>query len=363
MLRKVSAVACVVLLVLATAVIAVACGDEGTPETTATTATTEQVTTTSAPVQTTGATTTETTGESVTPVTLKLQGAFPEGTAHYYYFDTFCQKVQEYSGGTLTVEWGAGPEAIPSNELAEAMVSDTVQLVFTPLAYTVSHMPVLVGVKLLDPDACRTNGGYEYINELCEEGLNAHFLGRPANGLQHAICVNKKITTLEDFNGLRIRATSVYEPLLKALGAGIVSMPLGDIYDAIQRNVVDGAGVSLTDITDNSLQDVIKYLILPMFYISDSSLLCPLGTWDELAQVQKDALSKAALDWEKDAKVHNTSIQNDVIKQITEAGVEVIEFQGEMRETWLKTAYDEVWKQCEAADPDIAAKLKTFATQ
>ena len=47
-------------------------------------------------------------------------------------------------------------------------------------------------------------------------------------------------------------------PLMKALGASIVSMPLGDIYDALERNVVDGAGSILTDIVDNSLQDVLE---------------------------------------------------------------------------------------------------------
>lgn len=355
-----------ILLLVLVAVLALsatalaACGEGGTTETTA-----GSTTTTAPATTTTAAPSTETTQaqEQVTPVTLRLQGAFPEGTAHYYYLETFQQKVKEYSGGTLTVEWGAGPEAIPANELAQAMVSDTVQLVFTPLAYTVSHVPAIVGVKLLDPDATRTNGGFEYINELTEKNLNAVFLGRPANGLQFTIIVNKEIKTLQDFNGLRVRATSVYEPLLKALGAGIVSMPLGEIYDAFQRNVIDGAGVSLTDILDYNLQTVVKYLIKPLFYISDSSLLCAKGTWDKLAQVQKDALAKAALDWEKDAKVHYTSIQDDVIKKATEGGMQVLDFQGEMRDQWLKTAYDEVWKQTEAADPEVAAKLKSFATQ
>ena len=217
-------------------------------------------------------------------------------------------------------------------------------------------------VKLLDPAACRTNGGYEYINELSEEGLNAHFLGRASDGVAFTIAVNKEIKTLDDFQGLNIRGTAAHEPLMKALGANVVSMPLGDVYDALERNVVDGAGSILTDIVDFSLQDVLDYLIDPGIYISDSSLMVAMGTWDKLAPIQQEALSKAALDWEIDSKIHNTAINSEVIKTITAAGMVVTALEGEMRETWLTTADEEVWKEVLKADPEVGAKLQTFDT-
>jgi TRAP-type C4-dicarboxylate transport system substrate-binding protein len=346
----------VLVVILSIAAFAAACGGDDTPATTAAPATTA---TTAAPATTTSAPTATT--EAVAPVTLKLQGAFPEGGAHYYYLETFQQKVEEYSGGTLKVVWGSGPEAIPANELAEALANDAVELVFTPYTYLVSFMPVMAGVKLLDAATCRTNGGYEYINEISEEGLNAHFLGRASDGVSFTISVNKEIKTLDDFKGLVIRGTAAHEPLMKALGASIVSMPLGDIYDALQRNVVDGAGSILTDIVDNSLQDVLKYLIQPGIYTSDSSLLIAMGAWNKLAPIQQEALSKAALDWEIDSKIHNTEIAADVIKTITDAGMQVITLEGAMRDTWVNTANDEVWKVVEAADPVIGPKLHSFA--
>jgi TRAP-type C4-dicarboxylate transport system substrate-binding protein len=315
-----------------------------------------------APAETKPSEPAETQKPAAQPITLKLSGAFPEGGAHYYYFDQFCKSVNEYSNGTLNVVWGHGPEAIPANELAEAMVNDVVELVFTPCTYLVSHMPVLAGVKLIDVEEARKNGGVEYINELTEKGLNAHFLARASDGVAYTISVNKKINTLDDFKGLTIRGTNAHTPLLKALGAGVVSMPQGEIYNALEKNVIDGAGGVLTDIVDNSLQEVLKYLILPGFYTSDSSLFVALGTWNKLDQVQKDALTKAAIDWEVDSKKHNTAIAQDVIKTITEAGMEVIELQGEMREKWLKLAYDGAWAEVEAADPEIAKKMRSFTS-
>ena len=360
MLKRKSLVwAIVALMVLVLGVVAAACGEE-------TTETTAAPSTTAAPAtQTTAApSTSETTATTAaaTPVTLKLQGAFPEGGTHYYYLDTFSQKVKEYSGGTLTVEWGAGPEAIPANELAEAMVNDSVQMVFSPFSYLTSHFPVGAAVKLLDPSTCRTNGGFEYINELTEKQLNAHFLGRMSDGLEFVLALKKPIKTLDDFKGLKIRATASQRPLVEALGAGVVTMALGEIYDALQRNVVDGTGCALSDIVDFSLYEVLKYLIQPGFYISDSSLFVTLGTWNKLSDVQKEALEKAALDWEKDSKVHNTQAAAEYLKKITDAGVQVINLEGDMKDAYIKLAYDAGWAEVEKADPEVAKKLRSFGT-
>ena len=68
-------------------------------------------------------------GGTSTPITIRLQGAFAEGTEHYYYFDQFCQSVSERSNGTVTVVWGSGPEAIPTDQLAEAMQNGIVEMV------------------------------------------------------------------------------------------------------------------------------------------------------------------------------------------------------------------------------------------
>ncbi len=358
MLKKL-VVALVVLMAFSVLVVACGGGDE-TTTTTAVTGSTGSTETTAPAVTTTAGAASSTTAPAAAALTIRLQGAFPEGGAHYYYFDTFCQSVAKYSNGTLNVVWGAGPEAIPANELPEAIKNDAVELVFAPYSYLVSFAPVLQAVKLMDPASTRANGGMAYLNEVSEQSLNAHFLGRASDGVSFVVAMNKKIDTLADFKGTTVRASAALSPLLSALGAGVVSMPLGDIYDALQRNVVGGAGLVLTDITDNSLQEVLKYLIQPGIYLSDSSLLIAMGTWNKLDDVQKAALSKASEDWEVDSKIHNTAIAADVMKTITAAGMQVIELQGAERDAWLKTASDVVWAEAEKADPTVAAKLKSF---
>jgi TRAP-type C4-dicarboxylate transport system substrate-binding protein len=96
---------------------------------------------TTAPAETTTPAAGDTGAPSSKPITIRLSGAFAEGSDHYYYFETFCKSVSERSGGSVTVVWGHGPEAIPTDQIAEAMQNGIVELVYTPIAYVVTVAP------------------------------------------------------------------------------------------------------------------------------------------------------------------------------------------------------------------------------
>jgi TRAP-type C4-dicarboxylate transport system substrate-binding protein len=293
---------------------------------------------------------------------IKLQGAFPEGATHYYFFDQFCDLVYERSNGTLKVEWGAGPEAIPSDQLGEAMQNGVVELVYSPLTYLTSVAPVLAGVKMTDPLEMRQNGGVEYIDSLTTELLNMRYLGRTAAESPYVIMTNKKIDSIDDFKGQIIRGTSAHKPMLEGVGAEMVTMGWGDVYQAVEKNVITGVGGTLKDFVDNSIGQVVQYLILPGFYCSDASLLIANHVWDELDDVQRQALIDSTIDWETDSARFNSEINAEQIAKIEADGAEVLQLEGELLEQYLKIAYDSAWKVVEDADPDVAARMRSFTS-
>ncbi|PKM84264.1 MAG: hypothetical protein CVU86_08130 [Firmicutes bacterium HGW-Firmicutes-11] len=297
-----------------------------------------------------------------TPITIKFQGAFPEGTSHYYYFDQFVQSVSERSNGSVTIEWGAGPEAIPSDQLAEAMINGVVEMVYSPVTYLVTVAPVLNGVKMLDPLEARANGGVEYINELTQEYLNSVYLGRTAAESPYVLMSSKKIETIDDFKGQIFRGTAAYKPLLVGVGAEMVTMGWGDIYQAAEKNVINGVGGTMKDFVDNSIGKVVDYVIQPGFYCSDSSLFITNGVWDKLDDVQKQAIIDSAIDWEADSAVHYAGENQKYLDAVVADGAEVIELTGDVLDAYLKAAYDGAWKVVEEADADIAAKMRGFSS-
>ena len=296
----------------------------------------------------------------VEPVTLKFQGAWAQSNSAFYFFDTFCELVEEYSNGTLKVVWGAGPEAIPSDQLAEAMQNGIVELVLSPCTYLVTHAPILRGVKLTEVDEMRANGGTEYLNEIANKVLNSQWLAYTNVNSRYTLAVSKEIKSLDDFKGLVIRGTAAHKPVIAAVGAEMTSMGWGDVYSALERNVITGCGGTYKDYVDNGLADKIGYVIEPGFYQNDSSLFCANHIWEKLDDVQKEALLKAAMAWEEDAAKHYPDLEKEHLAQLAADGATILTFEGELLEQFTKAAYDAGWAEVEAVDPEGAAKLRSF---
>jgi TRAP-type C4-dicarboxylate transport system substrate-binding protein len=71
----------------------------------------------------------------------------------------------------------------------------------------------------------------------------------------------KPIRTLEDLKGMRIRTPSrAQSAQLTTLGATPVDMPVTQIYNALERGVIDATMIPLSAMLDFKLLEVVKYL-------------------------------------------------------------------------------------------------------
>lgn len=76
----------------------------------------------------------------------------------------------------------------------------------------------------------------EFDKEL--EGL--HVLAVQGGNFPGVLTRSRPVRTLEDFRGLRLRAQSDAIDVLKELGADPVNMPMGEVYSALAKGVIDG---------------------------------------------------------------------------------------------------------------------------
>ena len=72
--------------------------------------------------------------------------------------------------------------------------------------------------------------------------------------------------------------------------------------------------------------------------------------WDELDDVQRQALIDSTIDWELTLQ-DLMRINAEQIAKIEADGAEVLQLEGELLEQYLKIAYDSAWKVVED-DPD-----------
>ncbi|WP_206809117.1 TRAP transporter substrate-binding protein DctP [Paradesulfitobacterium ferrireducens] len=299
-------------------------------------------------------------------ITLKIHSAWAENNAMNFHLKPFIEKAEKKSNGTLKIVWGGGPEAIPAFQLAEAVKNGMVDIAWTAHTYNVSHIPVLEGVKLAtyDAEGLRTSGGFEFIDKLYQEKLNTHLLGNFLNGLTYNLyTTKKKIESLDDFKGMTIRTTPAYQAFVEGLGAAVVNTAPGEVYQALERNVVQGYGWPSVGIVDFGWHEVTGYVIDPAFYSVDGAALVSDKVWKTLSEQQKTALTDAMKEIEKEAKEYYKNKISEERKTIEKAGVKTTALSGELAEKYLKIAYDKGWEKVEKSAPQDAAKLRELITK
>ena len=77
--------------------------------------------------------------------------------------------------------------------------------------------------------------------------------------LPGVITRNRPVVSLADFRGMRLRTPSEMAPMLRRLGAEPVTMPMGEVYSALSKGVVDGVVSSADTIKSMHFSEVARY--------------------------------------------------------------------------------------------------------
>jgi TRAP-type C4-dicarboxylate transport system substrate-binding protein len=295
------------------------------------------------------------------PITIRLQGAFGEASDHYFYLPQFIASVYTRSGGTVRVVWGSGPEAIPTTELADAMISGIVELVYVPVMLLTTHVPGLRGHTLTDPVVMRRSGGVEFVNSVTMEALNSRFLARTQNGSFFVLGIGSDVNSVSELRGMILRSTIANRALVASVGAEMVNIGWADVYQALERNVIHGLAGAPRDFVDNSLGGIVRTLIMPGVFTSDASLLIGNHVWDRLDDVQREAILSSAIDWEDESLRYNRRMIGEQLALLEAAGTRILELTGAERDEYVRRAYETGWAEAEAGSPEMARQLREFS--
>ncbi|MEC9343659.1 MAG: TRAP transporter substrate-binding protein DctP, partial [Pseudomonadota bacterium] len=167
------------------------------------------------------------------------------------------------------------------------------------------------------------------------------------------------------WSGRKIRGVATYVPVIEALGGAAVNTPMGEVYSGIERGVVDGACAPQSVYRGTKHFEVAKYRTEPTFGQLVSYIAMNLDSWNGLTAEEQDAVSKAAIQTEKDTiKIGNEAIQSD-LAAVAEAGVEVTTFPDEVYAKVVESYQNGIWQLvsdcCGAETSDKLRKLATDA--
>ena len=293
-------------------------------------------------------------------VTLRAVSAFTENTAFSISFERFMKKVNAEGKGLVQINFmGGGGKVMSPFEVGNAVKTGVVDIANVAGAFYTNLMPEADALKLcqVSPLELTANGGRDLVNKLHNEKLNSHFLAWYGYDLPFHLYLSKPIEKPE-IKGFKIRVTPAYRAFFETLGASAMRTPPGEIYTALERGVVDGFGWPIIGLFDLGLQEVTKYRVDPGFYNVDVNVLVNLNAWNKkLNDEQRAFLTKMGV-WLETINDENQAVSAKDKKRQEEAGIKVIEFSPEDRNTFLKKAYKAGWDSVLKVSPESGAQLQ-----
>ena len=259
-------------------------------------------------------------------------------------FQPFADMVAEKSNGELTVTLYNGGELGPGPvEQYSRVVDGVAEFAISLPGYTASSFPLTLVAEL--PDVVEEDTGTEKIWQNIElfqpEYRRVKLVSLWSSAENVLYMRDTAVDSPDDLAGKKIRVPSRNTgKLVEAWGATPVSMPVTEIYNAMQTGVIDGAMIDATATRAFKLGEVANYLTLGMETTnSPFFILMNRDAWQSLSDEEQAAVEEAG----REASVLGNQVQLTVAADGIEAfrgmdGKEVIELTDEQAAAFNEAA-------------------------
>jgi len=276
-------------------------------------------------------------------------------------FGQFVEAVNEKFAGEFKINWRGGPEVMPPFGQAEAVRNGAIDMTYTSPSYYSGLVPTsgTMNLSFKDYAEIAETNYHERMTELHAE-KDLVFLGEiPASDLNFLIYIGEPVTGLEDLKGKRIRVFPALLPLVQALGAEAIVLPMGEIYTAMERGAIDGF---MQGPVGNIMQfeNVVDTVIYPGSYRAGFPVLVNKDAW---AEVPAD-LQERITTFLRDEIAHELDgIWTDAIAKgvadMDKAGMTRLQLSEEEAAKLEQIAMDAAWAAtAKNAGDEVAAELR-----
>lgn len=277
-------------------------------------------------------------------ITIRVGNIYNESTTHGQALNLFRDEIEEKSGGAITVDMYHGGTLGSEQDHIQAQKEGSVELIFSGTA----------GIGLYVPDTAVFECFYAFedIDQIIEavESLYDDLDGAcQAQGFKLLGCFfdgprqilsNKKIESIEDLNGLKLRApgSNIYVNSITALGAQAISMPLGDVYTSLQTGAIDAMEGTMDTITQQKFYEQGTYLILDSHVFQPLFVTYNLDAWDKLSEDTQNLILECVADAEAlQIELHDGVLEEEY-QMCKDANIEFVELAD--RDKWVEAVAD-----------------------
>jgi len=264
----------------------------------------------------------------------------------------FCEEVEKRTGGRVKFDVRTGASIIPHEEAFKGIGAGIADSGTISIPYYPTEAPLhqLGALAFLSPTPMVAGKAWwdvrddPTIGPVLEEELAKHNLisvfPQPQPSIQ-VMFKDKRVTTLEELEGLRMRGDTLMARAFDALGAVPVSMTFSEIYGALEKGVLDGSQTYIHTVSSFRFYEVINYWLNVDFGSAGCDVIgaINLDTWKSLPP----DIQQVILDVGRESSVNLASyLEGEVTSEanilLEEAGVEILSLTSEERDRWIDLA-------------------------
>lgn len=237
------------------------------------------------------------------PVTLTYSNFFPPSHVQSKLAQAWCDEVKKRTGGQVTVQYFPGQTLTKGVQNYDGVVSGLSDIGMALMAYTRGRFPVMEAVDLplgYDSGVTATrvvNAVYEALQPEELQNTQVMYLHAHGAGLLHTS--GKAIRTLEDFKGMKLRGHGTSAEMIAALGGIPVTLPMPELYQSLQKGIVQGAMYPVETNKGWRMGEVVDYLTMNTSVAYTSSLYVVMNKkkWEQIPDDLKSVIMEINAEW------------------------------------------------------------------
>ncbi len=276
----------------------------------------------------------------------------------------FGEKVKTATNGRIAINY-SGPEVVPPGQQFQPTSSGVFDINHSTAPYMSGTTGVPYGLLALDPDAemWREKGYWDFVDqEFMRFGQKLLAYIAESNDADAFHIVLKEPLGAGDrpLEGRKIRGNTFYAPMIEPLGASLVNLAGGEIYQALDRGVVDGAGWSVEGTHQLKLQEVAKYRMLPRFGVLATYLTMNFDAFNSLPPEDQEILLQAGRELEHEVPAKAKERVAEAIAAMSDGGMEETVLDQALADELLAGFKAGMWDIARNSNEQTRARVEEF---
>ena len=277
-------------------------------------------------------------------------------------FDGFIGRLNKKLAGELRLDWRGGPEVVPQFKQPNAVRLGSVDATLTSPSYANGILNVSGAANYSNKtyEEIKATGYHDYMAELhAAKGLI--YVGEaPVSHLRFHFFLRDPIATLADFKNLKIRVFPAIAPAVKALGGAPLTLPMTEIYTAMERGIVKGFATGVSGVA-RQYKGLLGAYVEPGFYRATFHFLVNPRAWNKIPA----ATRAKVIDFVRNVEPPTYEASwNERLKNgyadLGKTGVKTVRFSADEEKKFARLVLEAAWAAVREKAPEEGKRLQSM---